>query len=311
MSVGQLVLARDRDRAPERSGDDDRRGGGGAIADAEDRLGDLAVVAHPAPVVDPGGRAGAQHAADRRALPGLEHLADAQDVDAVAVVAADDRRAAVAAVAEDRRRVDLQHPRALLRHGPEHALRADLGGDQRRDAPQRPLLGGQPRDLRRAWPPGSPGSARSSSSRERFAVGEVDAGGDERDRAAVGAGHRPVGPRDQAPAAGLGLPVADLRARRAGLPDVSRGSPRTPRAPPDGITKSRASLPSTSSREKPVARSQASLNSTIRASRSYTQTSDCVVSVRIAANDSPRMKSSMLAIGTDDIRCLRSFGVPR
>ena len=48
---GQRVLARDRDRAPERARDDDRRGGGGAVADAEDRLGDLAVVAQrlPAP----------------------------------------------------------------------------------------------------------------------------------------------------------------------------------------------------------------------------------------------------------------------
>ena len=43
----QRVLAGDRDRAPQRAGDDDRGGGGRAVAGAEDRLGDLARRARP------------------------------------------------------------------------------------------------------------------------------------------------------------------------------------------------------------------------------------------------------------------------
>jgi hypothetical protein len=88
-----------------------------------------------------------------------------------------------------------------------------------RHAPQRPLLGGEPADLRElglgvaferalvllaAWP----------------TIGEVDAGRDERGGRAVGAGHGLVRPRDQAPTAVPGQPVADLRARHAGAPDV-------------------------------------------------------------------------------------------
>ena len=43
----QRVLAGDRDRAPQRAGDDDRRGRGRAVAGAEDRLGDLARAGRP------------------------------------------------------------------------------------------------------------------------------------------------------------------------------------------------------------------------------------------------------------------------
>src|SRR6476620_10011780 len=60
-----------------------------------------------------------------------------------------------------------------------------------------------------------------------------------------------------------------------------------------GMTKSRASPPITSSREKPVTRSHASLKKRMRASCSRTQTSDIVVSVRTLANSSPRMKSGV------------------
>src|SRR6476469_11122951 len=60
-----------------------------------------------------------------------------------------------------------------------------------------------------------------------------------------------------------------------------------------GMTKSRASDPTTSPREKPVTRSHASLKNRIRASWSRTQTSDMVVSVRTLANSSPRMKSGV------------------
>src|SRR6266540_5376347 len=59
------------------------------------------------------------------------------------------------------------------------------------------------------------------------------------------------------------------------------------------MTKSRASHPTTSPREKPVTRSHASLKNRIRASLSRTQTSDIVVSVRTLANSSPRMKSGI------------------
>ncbi len=217
--VRQRVLARDRDRAPQRAGDDDRRGRRRAIADAEDRVRDLAAVADPAPVVDPRRRAGPQHAAHRGRLLRGEALPHAQDVDVVAVVAADDRRRLVPLVAHDRRRVDLQDPRALLRYRREHALRAHLRGDERGHAAQRALLGGEPRHL---------GELRVRIALQRpvlhllgrRAIGQVDAGRDQRGGHAVGAGHRPVGPRDQPPPARLGQPVPDLRARRAGIPDV-------------------------------------------------------------------------------------------
>jgi hypothetical protein len=134
-------------------------------------------------------------------------------------VAADDRRRLVALVAQHGRRVDLQHARALLRHRGEHALRADLGGDERRHAPQRALLAGQAADL---------GELGLGVALQRAlvlvalgaAIGEVDAGGDERDRGAVGAGHRLVRPGDEQAPAVLGEPMADLRARHARVPDV-------------------------------------------------------------------------------------------
>src|SRR3989442_11974986 len=58
------------------------------------------------------------------------------------------------------------------------------------------------------------------------------------------------------------------------------------------MTNSRASTPITSSRVNPVTRSQASLNNKIRPSRSRTETSDIVVSVRTLANSSPRTNSA-------------------
>src|SRR5438552_848240 len=58
------------------------------------------------------------------------------------------------------------------------------------------------------------------------------------------------------------------------------------------MTNWRASTPITSSRENPVTRSQASLNNKIRPSRSRTETSDIVVSVRTLANSSPRTNSA-------------------
>src|ERR1700754_47345 len=58
------------------------------------------------------------------------------------------------------------------------------------------------------------------------------------------------------------------------------------------MTMSRASRPRTSAREKPVARSHASLKSLMRPARSRTHTSDCVVSVRIRAKESPITNSA-------------------
>src|SRR5262245_29360288 len=55
-----------------------------------------------------------------------------------------------------------------------------------------------------------------------------------------------------------------------------------------GMTNSRASRPTTSSREKPVVRSHASLKNKMRPARSRTQMSDLVVSVSTLANSSPR-----------------------
>src|SRR5213596_1913506 len=66
------------------------------------------------------------------------------------------------------------------------------------------------------------------------------------------------------------------------------------------MTKSRASHPTTSPREKPVTRSHESLKNRIRASWSRTQTSDIVVSVRTLANSSPRMKSGIRDIEEAD-----------
>ena len=147
------------------------------------------------------------------------------------------------------------------------------------------------REISTSLASGSPCSARSSALALRVAVGQVDAGGDERGGHAVGAEHRPVGPRDQPPAAGLGLPVADLRARRARLPDVGRGSRRTPRAPPAGSRSRARRGPSTSSRREARRALARVVEEQDPRLASYTQTSDCVVSVRIAANDSPSTNS--------------------
>ena len=283
---GQRVLAGDRDGAPERAGHDDRHGRGRAIADAEDRVGHLA--GEPAPVVHTRRRSRLQHARDRRVRLGRQPLADAEDVDAVAVVAPDDGGRVVALVAHDDRGVDVQDPRALLGHRHEDALGADLRGDERGHAPQRALLGGQPADLREL----GPGVAfQRVVVLARLAVGEVDPGGDERLGHAVGPAiglfdhamrRRPPSLLSQWPTCGAGVPVVQTYSRNS--PKASRSS--------GGMTKSRASRPISSWRRKPVARSHASLKSRIRPSRSRTQTSDCVASVRVRAKDSPTGNSA-------------------
>ena len=216
LSGGERILAGDRHRAPERAGDDDRRRRGRAVARAEHRLPDVALQA--APVVDPRGGGGAPHPRQGGVLVGPDPLADAEDVDAVAVVAAEHRRGPVALVAHDRRGVDLQHAGAALGDRGEHALRADLRGDQRRHPPQRALLRRQAADLGELLA-GVGGERALDAAARALAVGEVDARRHQRGRSPVGAGHRVVGPRDQPQPALLGPPVADLRARRAGPPD--------------------------------------------------------------------------------------------
>ena len=152
----------------------------------------------------------------------------------------------------------------------------------------------QPADLARAWPPGRPGArarprrgaARGRSGRCPVVTSETGSPSGP----AIGwfdhaMRRRPPSFVCQWPTCGLGVPVFQTYARNS--PNASRSS--------GGITKSRASRPSSSSRRKPVARSHASLNSRIRPSRSSTQTSDCVVSVRILANDSPTANSCGLA----------------
>src|SRR5215831_19195033 len=62
-----------------------------------------------------------------------------------------------------------------------------------------------------------------------------------------------------------------------------------------GMTESRASRPSTSSRSYPVARSHASLKRRMRPPLSRTQTSACVVSVNTRANASPRTNSPVIS----------------
>jgi hypothetical protein len=222
LSGGSGVLARDGDRSPEDAGDDDRRCCGRSVARAEHRLGELA--REPTPVVDARRRARAQDAADRRAILRRKAAADPQDVDGVAVVATEDRRGLVALVAHHDRGVDLEHPRALLGHGHEDALGAHLRGDQRGHAPQRALLAGQLADLDEL-------RLRIALERAlvvvaaRRAIGQVDAGRDQRDRRAVGTGHGLVRPRDEPPLAGLRLPVADLRARHGRPPHVGEELP--------------------------------------------------------------------------------------
>src|SRR5262245_53216899 len=82
----------------------------------------------------------------------------------------------------------------------------------------------------------------------------------------------------QWPTCGLEWPVFQMYASTSPKASASSG----------GMTNSRASRPTTSSREKPVARSHASLKNRIRPARSSTQMSDFVVSVRTLANSSPR-----------------------
>ena len=109
----------------------------------------------------------------------------------------------------------MQDARALLRHRHEDALGADLGGDERGHAPQRPLLGGQAADL---------GELGRGVALERalllvlapLAIGEVDPGRDERrglpSAPAIGLldhamSRRPPSLVSQWPTCGLGVPV--------------------------------------------------------------------------------------------------------
>ena len=172
----QRVGAADRDRTPGRSGDDDRRRHRRAVTDAQHHLRPLAL--GRAPVVDASRDAGVAGESDRRVLVEQESRAERERVDPVAVVAADDGGGVVPLVAPDRRRVHLEHARALRRHGHEHALRARLRGDERRHAPKRSLLLGEPSDLDELRLR-VPVHRRLAALRALHAVGEVDAGRDE------------------------------------------------------------------------------------------------------------------------------------
>ena len=211
---GQRVGAADRDRTPARAGDDDRRRHRRAVADPQHQL--LVLALGRAPVVDPGGQAGFARLSDQRGLLDEQASAERERVDPVAVEARDHGGGVVAFVAPDGRRVHLEHARALRRHGHEHALRARLRGDERRHAPKRTLLLGQPAHFDELRPRvvGEPALAGL------LPRGQVDAARDEVRRCVRGRGHEPVRPCDQAEAAVLRPPVADLRARVAAAPDV-------------------------------------------------------------------------------------------
>jgi hypothetical protein len=137
---------------------------------------------------------------------------------------------------------------------------------------------------------GSPSSARSSSPRcDARSVRSIPVVTSESVPSEPAMGlfdhamrRRPPSFVSQWPTCGLGVPVFHTYSRNS--PNASRSS--------GGMTKSRASRPISSSRRKPVARSHASLKSRIRPSRSRTQTSDCVASVRILAKDSPTGNSA-------------------
>jgi hypothetical protein len=87
------------------------------------------------------------------------------------------------------------------------------------EATERALLGAQAADLRELRLRIALEGALVVLAARR-AIGQIDAGRDERHRRAGRAGHRLVRPGDEPPAAVLRLPVTDLRARRPGLPDV-------------------------------------------------------------------------------------------
>ena len=286
LGVGrQRVGAADRDRTPERAGDDDRRRYRRAVADPQHQL--LVLALGRAPVVDPGGQAGFARVPDQRGLLDEQASAERERIDPVAVEARDDRGGVVALVAPDGRRVHLEHARALRRHGHEDALRARLRRDERRDAPKRTLLLGEPADLDElrpgvvgepalaGLPPARSGRCRSRRDRQvRVAV----AGTNLFDHAIS---RRPPSFVRQWPTCGLASPLLQMYASTSRNASLSSG----------GISVSVSSRPITSSREKPVARSQASLKRRARPASSRTQTSDCVVSASTRANSSPSSKS--------------------
>ena len=261
--VGQRLAGRDRDGAPGNAADEDGRCDGRAVPDLPHRRRNVGVEREV--VVDARGQAGVAGAADRGVVVGEDAVADAEDVDVLAIVPADDRRGVVALVAEHRRRADPEHARSLLRDGGEHALRRRFGRNERGDAPQGPLLLGQPPDLR---------ELRLDVTLERplQVLGHVDAGRDEVAAPSSAPGislfdhairRRPPSFVSQFPTCGLESPVLQMYARTS--PNASASSA--------GMTTSRASRPMTSSRLYPVERTQESLKRTMRPSQSRTQTS--------------------------------------
>ena len=243
----ERVLAGDRDRAPERARHHDRRGGGRAVAGAEHRLGDLACPARPSrrpaparPVARtrPSAESSSPGCARRRGRRRCRRGCGGRRSVAVAV----------ALVAHDRRGVDLEHPRAALRDGREHALRAS---PPRRPASRRGAAlaarwpAGRPP---RAWRPDRP-PARPRRPGSALAVGQVDAGRDQR-RGRRRRGRPSGGSTTRSGAArrpwSCQWPTCGLAVARP--PHVGRGTPRTRRAPRAGSRSRARRGPSTSSR---------------------------------------------------------------
>ena len=171
-------------------------------------------------------------------------LSEAEDVDVVADVPADDRRRLIALVAQDGGRVDLEHPRALLRH--RHEDTSGLTSDATSVATRRSArCSVASRPISTSFASGSPSSARSSSAvrgarsvRSMPVVTMTRACRRLRPSACstTRSSRRPPSLVCQWPTCGLER-ASSRYARNS--PNASRSS--------GGITKSRASRPSTSS----------------------------------------------------------------
>ena len=162
--------------------------------------------------IDTRSRTGAVDDPERRVVPDRDHGPDREELLL--------RRAAPATDHGGTRRVSVAHDRGgardrelprLDRDGVEDERRVGLAGDERRDAPERRLLGGKHLDLGEAIL--ELAVERLYLGRRTVALGQVETDGEQAGDVAVLIDDRPVRPGDLPPLAILREPVPDLRAR--------------------------------------------------------------------------------------------------
>ena len=279
LGVGrQRVLARDPDRAPEHPADHDRRGGGRAVAGAEALLG-----ARSAPVVDAGGRRRRARPAPARSRRPRAAISPSRKTSGLSRL----WRPTITAVPSPAKRRTTDALTCSTRaHSSDTPvkIRSGVASEATSVATRRSAFCSfaTPRDLDQL----RLGVALQRLVAVGLAVGQVDPGGDQPGAVQqAGSTTRPAGGRRPWSSSGRPAGSACRSARRR-----SRNSPNASRLLGRDHELARVAAEHLLAREpgRPLARLVEEQDAAVR---SYTQTSDCVVSVRIRANESPMTNS--------------------